>query len=55
VHPDYRQRGLGKALLLHVFSAFKSRSVMTVSLKVQTANAVAMRLYGQIGMKIDFC
>jgi len=55
VHPGYRQRGLGKALLLHVFSAFKSRSVMTVSLKVQTANAVAMRLYGQIGMKIDFC
>jgi ribosomal protein S18 acetylase RimI-like enzyme len=53
VHPGYRQRGLGKALLLHVFSAFKVRSVMTVSLKVQTANAVAMQLYGQIGMKVE--
>lgn len=55
VHPGYRQGGLGKALLLHVFSAFKVRSVITVSLKVQTANAVAMQLYDQIGMKVEVC
>jgi ribosomal protein S18 acetylase RimI-like enzyme len=46
---------LGKALLLHVFSAFKVRSVTTVTLKVQAANAVAMHLYGQIGMKVEVC
>ena len=54
VHPGYRRQGLGKALLLHVFSAFKARSATTVTLKVQTANAVAMQLYGQIGMQVEF-
>jgi ribosomal protein S18 acetylase RimI-like enzyme len=54
VHPGYRRQGLGKALLLHVFSVFKVRSNTTVTLKVQTANAVAMQLYGRIGMKVEF-
>lgn len=55
VHPSYRQRGLGKALLLHVFSAFKLRSARTVSVKVQTTNAIAMQLYGQMGMNVEVC
>jgi ribosomal protein S18 acetylase RimI-like enzyme len=55
VHPGHRRQGLGKALLLHVFSSFKVRSVTTVTLKVQTANVVAMQLYGQIGMEVEVC
>jgi ribosomal protein S18 acetylase RimI-like enzyme len=53
VHPGYRRQGLAKALLLQVFLAFKVRSAPTVTLKVQTANAVAMQLYGQMGMKVE--
>jgi ribosomal protein S18 acetylase RimI-like enzyme len=55
VHPGHRRQGLGKALLLHVFAAFKVRSATTVTLKVQAANAVAMQLYGHVGMKVEVC
>ncbi len=55
VHPGYRRQGLGKALLLHVFSVFTVRSATTVALKVQTSNSVAMQLYGQMGMKVEVC
>jgi ribosomal protein S18 acetylase RimI-like enzyme len=51
VHPEWRRRGLGRALLLHAFGVFKSRGATTVSLKVEADNpSGAMRLYQSVGM-----
>lgn len=52
VHPDYRRRGLGRALLLHAFGEFKRRGAPTVSLKVEPDNpSGAVRLYRAVGMR----
>jgi ribosomal protein S18 acetylase RimI-like enzyme len=52
VHPNWRRRGLGRALLLHAFGFFKHRGALTVSLKVQANNpSGAIRLYRALGMR----
>src|SRR6185436_6845611 len=38
VHPRWRRRGIGRALLLHVFRVFQERGAQWVDLKVQTDN-----------------
>lgn len=51
VHPRWRRRGLGEALLRHVFGAFYDRGIRTVTLKVDAANPTgAVRLYERVGM-----
>jgi ribosomal protein S18 acetylase RimI-like enzyme len=51
VDQAWRRRGLGKALLLHVFSVFWDRGCDTVDLKVERDNpSGAERLYGALGM-----
>lgn len=53
VHPSHRRRGIGRALLLHVFEEFRSRGAQAVSLKVGAANpAGAVRLYKAAGMRV---
>jgi len=53
VHPSQRRRGIGRALLLHVFDEFRSRGAPTVSLKVDAANPTgAVRLYEAAGMRV---
>ena len=47
----YRKRGLGSALLLHSFHAFKQRGYQKVGLAVESANLNAYRLYERVGMK----
>ena len=51
VHPDWRRRGLGEALLLHVFAEFHRRGAARVDLKVWENNSDARRLYGRMGMR----
>ncbi|MDP9175861.1 MAG: GNAT family N-acetyltransferase [Planctomycetota bacterium] len=52
VHPDWRRRGLGRALLLHVFAVFKQRGALAVSLKVAPDNpSGAVHLYRALGMR----
>ena len=46
----YRKRGLGSALLLHSFHAFKQRGYQKVGLAVESANNNAYRLYERVGM-----
>jgi mycothiol synthase len=54
VHPSWRRRGLGRALLLHVLREFRSRGVRAVALKVDSDNPTgAIRLYERAGMTSD--
>ena len=51
VHPDWRRRGLARALLLHAFAVFKRRGALRVSLKVDPDNpSGALRVYRSVGM-----
>lgn len=51
VSPTARRAGLGSALLLHVFHAFKARGAARVELKTNwIGNADAVRLYRRHGM-----
>jgi ribosomal protein S18 acetylase RimI-like enzyme len=52
VHPRHRRRGIGRALLLHVFRVFQARGVPAVDLKVHTGNVAGIRLYESLGMSI---
>lgn len=52
VHESWRRRGLGEALLRHVFSVCAARGATGVELKVDAGNAGAFRLYERLGMRI---
>lgn len=50
VAEHWRRRGVGEALLTHVFAAFQTRGAGHVDLKVEADNAAALRLYGRLGL-----
>lgn len=51
VHPKARGRGLGEALMLTAFRAFRDRGAAHVDLKTnRVGNAAAYRLYRRLGM-----
>jgi ribosomal protein S18 acetylase RimI-like enzyme len=51
VHPRYRRRGIGRALLLHIFSVFQQRGFRAVDLKVLINNpSGALQFYESLGM-----
>ena len=51
VHPDWRGRGLGKALVYETFGEFKRRGLPRVTLKTDSNNPTdAWRLYERVGM-----
>jgi ribosomal protein S18 acetylase RimI-like enzyme len=50
VHPRARRQGLGRALLLHAFEAFRKRREGFMDLKVLEDNLRARRLYESAGM-----
>jgi ribosomal protein S18 acetylase RimI-like enzyme len=52
VRESWRRRGLGEALLLHVFAAFALRGAKAVELKVQSTNSGAQRLYERLGFHV---
>ena len=52
VHPDWRGRGLGKALVYKTFGEFKRRGLPRVTLKTDSNNPTdAWRLYERAGMR----
>jgi ribosomal protein S18 acetylase RimI-like enzyme len=52
VHPRVRRRGIGRALMLTTFHAFRKRGATFVDLKVREENAVAQRLYRDLAMTV---
>jgi mycothiol synthase len=51
VHPEWRGRGLGKALMYQTFGEFKRRGLPRVTLKTDSNNPTdAWRLYERVGM-----
>ena len=52
VRESWRRRGLGEALLRHVFTVFAARAAGAVELKVEAANASAVGLYERLGMRV---
>jgi ribosomal protein S18 acetylase RimI-like enzyme len=54
VLPEYRQRGLGRALLQHTFDEFARRGFTAVGLGVDAENPTgAVRVYERAGMHIE--
>ncbi len=52
VHPDHRRRGIGRALLTHIFQIFRRRGVEAVSLKVEASNpSGAVQFYEDLGLR----
>ena len=52
VHPAWRRRGLGEALMRHTFRHFVARGLPRVTLKTDSTNPTqAWRLYERLGMR----
>ena len=49
VRPDWRGRGLGRALLLQTAALLRARGLATLELKVLAENVSAIRLYERTG------
>lgn len=52
VHPAYRRRGIGRALLTHVLDEAVRRAVSLVGLEVRPTNAEARALYESFGFRV---
>jgi ribosomal protein S18 acetylase RimI-like enzyme len=51
VHPSHRRRGIGRALLTHIFQVFRQKGAKAVCLKVEASNrSGAIQLYENLGM-----
>jgi mycothiol synthase len=56
VRPEWRGKGLAKALLLRTFAEFWSRGTTRVTLDVDSQNETgAVRLYERVGMAVETC
>lgn len=51
-HPDFRSRGIGKALLRRMLDEAKARNIKTIFLEVRESNLVAQRLYSREGFAV---
>jgi len=52
VDPDYRGRGIGKALMNEILKKLRESGVCRVRLEVRVSNEVARRLYERLGFKV---
>ncbi len=52
VHPEFRGRGIGEALMKHVLEKVRRAGVTFVNLEVRTSNASARSLYKKLGFEI---
>lgn len=52
VHPAYRGRGLGRALLVSILRLWSGRGAARATLEVRESNAVAINLYMTLGFRV---
>ncbi len=48
-HPDHRQQGIGKKLLLHTLQSAKEEGAVTSFLEVREGNTAALEMYRKFG------
>ncbi|MGB9857771.1 MAG: ribosomal protein S18-alanine N-acetyltransferase [Dictyoglomaceae bacterium] len=51
VHPDFRRKGIGEALLDYVINLCKKNSIKEIVLEVRVSNTIAQNLYFKKGFK----
>ncbi|MEZ0536594.1 ribosomal protein S18-alanine N-acetyltransferase [Caldicellulosiruptoraceae bacterium PP1] len=51
VNPDFRGKGIGKELLLHILKYAKENDIVALTLEVRKSNIVAQNLYKSFGFK----
>jgi len=51
VHPDYRRRGVGDALMRHALGELRAAGVRRVELMVRTENTAGAQLYRALGFR----
>ncbi len=49
VHPDYRQQGIGRRLMLSIEELARARDTRRTTLEVRKSNLVAQHLYVELG------
>jgi ribosomal-protein-alanine N-acetyltransferase len=52
VHPEYRGRGIGEALMRHVIGKVRAHGATFITLEVRPSNAAAVTLYKTLGFEI---
>jgi len=52
VHPDFRGRGVGEALMRHVIDKVRESGATFVTLEVRVSNTPAVTLYKKLGFEI---
>ena len=52
VHPDYRRKGVGEAVLREIMARVKGQGVKFIILEVRPSNLAALNLYKKLGFEI---
>jgi ribosomal-protein-alanine N-acetyltransferase len=52
VHPDFRGKGIGEALMRHVIDRVRKNGATFMTLEVRLSNAAAVTLYKKLGFDI---
>lgn len=52
-HPDFRQQGIGKKLLIHALGSVKAEGAQRAFLEVRAANTLAQEMYRKFGFVVD--
>jgi [ribosomal protein S18]-alanine N-acetyltransferase len=52
VHPDFRGKGIGEALMRYAIAKVRERGATFVTLEVRVSNAAAVTLYKKLGFEV---
>ena len=51
VHPDFRGRGIGNAIMAELMKLYQAKGIETVTLEVRPANTAALHMYQHWGFR----